>query len=122
MKNIITLTVIILFFASCERDIVFEVISETPPELHVIVKDADANKVSGAIVTVYKSADDRDNSSGQLASVTTNGDGKAVFTEDNLKEPGIFYLRVESNNLTALESTPYLLLNDGHTYFNVTIQ
>ena len=122
MKKLIAFASIILFFfASCDRDMVFDTISVTPPELHVFVWNASGNAVNGATVTVYKSMDDLNNGTNQLVSVTTGSDGKAVFTKDDLKEPGRFYLKAVSNDLTANKETPYMLLNDGHTYLNITL-
>lgn len=122
MKKLIAFASIILFFfASCDRDMVFDTISVTPPELHVFVWNASEDAVNGATVTVYKSMDDLNNGTNQLVSVTTGSDGKAVFTKDDLKEPGRFYLKAVSNDLTANKETPYMLLNDGHTYLNITL-
>lgn len=122
MKRILIFSAILLFFASCDRDLAFETITETDPELHVIVSNADGNKVSGATVSVFNSAENRDNDTNQLAASNTDSDGKAIFTEESLKEPGIFYVKVVSGELLVTSETPYILLNDGHTYFNVTVQ
>lgn len=123
MKKLIAFASIILFFfASCDRDMVFDTISVTPPELHVFVWNANGNAVNGATVTVYKSMDDLNNGTNQLISATTGSDGKAVFTKNDLKEPGKFYVKAVSNDVTANKETPYLLLNDGHTYLNITLQ
>lgn len=122
MKKLIAFASIILFFlASCDRDMVFDTISVTPPELHVFVWSANGNAVNGATVTVYKSMDDLNNGANQLSSATTGSEGKAVFTKDNLKEPGRFYVKAVSNDLTANKETPFMLLNDGHTYLNITL-
>lgn len=122
MKKLIVFAALILVFASCERDLVFDTISVTPPELHVLVSDADGNKLSGATVTIYKSADNATNNTDAIATVSTDIDGKAVFTEEELKEPGIFFVKAESNDISVIKETPYMLLNDGHTYVNITLQ
>ncbi|MBN1986303.1 MAG: hypothetical protein JW761_08365 [Prolixibacteraceae bacterium] len=122
MKKLIVFVALILFFASCERDLVFDTISVTPPELHVLVSDPDGNKLSGATVTIYKSADNATNNTDAIATVSTDTDGKAVFTEEELKEPGIFFVKAETNDISVIKETPYMLLNDGHTYVNIILQ
>lgn len=123
MKKLIVLaSIIVFFFASCDREMTFDTISVTPPELHVFVWNANGNAVNGAAVTVFKSMSDLNAGTNQLASSTTSSEGKAVFTKNDLKEPGKFYVKAVSNDLTASKETPYLLLNDGHTYLNITLQ
>ncbi len=122
MKKIVVFAAITLFFASCERDLVFETISVTPPELHVMVWNVDGNAVNGAIVSVFKSMDDLNAGTNQLASGTTNNEGKAVFTKEDLIDPGKFYVEATLNDLEASKETPFLLLNDGHTYLNLTLE
>lgn len=122
MNRLIAFAAVILMLMSCERDMVFDTISVTEPELHVIVKDVDGNTLSGVAVSIYKTMDDLNNGTGVLGTSSTDNNGKAVFTESQLEEPGKFYVKAESNSLTASAETPYLLLNDGHTYFNITLQ
>ncbi len=122
MKKIIAFTAIILFFASCDRSFEFDTISVTSPELHVFVTDAGGSKLSGATVTIYKSMDSATQGSNPLASESTDNEGKAVFTEEDLADPGKFFVKAEKNGVSTIKETPYLLLNDGHTYFNITIQ
>ncbi len=121
-KLILFASIILFFFASCDRDMVFDTISVTSPELHVFVRNVDGNAVNGATVTIFKSMDDLTNSSNQIASANTDNEGKAVFTKNELKDPGKFYVKAVSNDLSASKETPYMLLNDGHTYVNITLQ
>lgn len=122
MKKILAFAAIILFFASCERDLVFDTITETPPELHVFVYNSEGNKLSGTMVSVYKSEEDANSSNNTVASKSTDNDGKAVFAENELVDPGVFYVKATTNDASVVVETPYLLLNDGQTYLNITLQ
>lgn len=127
MRKIIYIPILFFVFAlfSCDRTFDTDIESTTPPELHVIVQDSDEAPVEGADVTLYTSEEDYESESNELSTKTTNGDGKAVFTESDLKEPGFFYVRATyealDNSASNIE-TPYILLNDGHTYFYTIIE
>lgn len=122
MKNIFYLGLLFLIITSCDRTFENEIITVTTPELHVFVWDTEGNAVEGANVTLFKSNDDLNNDENQVASGATDNEGKIIFTEENLKEPGKFFVKVINNDLTVTKETPYLLLNDGHTYLNITLQ
>jgi 5-hydroxyisourate hydrolase-like protein (transthyretin family) len=110
---------------SCEREFENDIVSTTPPELHVITQNADGDPVEGADVTLYTSEEDYNNETNALATQTTNAEGKAVFTESELTDPGVYYVRAVDgalNNSGSETATPYLLLNDGHTYFYTTLE
>ena len=126
MKNLIYLFLLVtLAFSGCDRVFENDVLSETPPELHVIVDDSDNEKVQGADVTLFGNQEDYDNKANALISKTTDQDGKAVFTKTELAEPGIFFVHVEKDGITNEHTsvqTKYLLLNDGHTLFFTKIE
>jgi len=108
----------LLIFSGCKREMVNEIISETPPELSVIVyKGADKNvRISGASVKLYASEADRTNDQNLIFGTTTNDSGEAVFSKDNFRK-GVLYVKVTKDAATVLAVTPYLLQNDGKTLF-----
>jgi len=115
----------IVLFANCDRVFENEVEDITPPELHVFVEDDNGSRVDGAQVTLFVSAEDFENKSNSLVNKTTDGAGKAIFTEAELSEPGIYYVWAEKDGKTNAASTTvtkYLLLNDGHTFLFTTIE
>ncbi|HDJ33239.1 MAG TPA: hypothetical protein ENF21_03965 [Bacteroidetes bacterium] len=116
---------LILGIMGCERGYEIETVSETKPELHVFVQDDLSVAVAGATVIIYKNEDDYNNQANALASKSTDAEGKAVFTKSELKEPGIFYVYASEGSRTNAASTiatPYMLLNDGHTFFYTVIE
>lgn len=122
MKQIILFTAFVLLFAACERDMVFDTISETEPSLTVVVETKTVSgstttytKVGGAEVKLYNKQSDFNAGTTPFKSKTTSADGKVVFTKADLAQKGIFYVRATSGSLTGTGTTPYLLLNDGET-------
>lgn len=117
--------IILLFmavlFAGCEREMTSDIISTTPPELHIIVhQGADkAARVAGATVKLYASAEDRTADINVISSSVTNDKGEAIFEEADFRK-GILYVAVSKDGTTALATTPYLLQNDGKTIFWVS--
>ena len=126
MKKILYIAMLFVFaLFSCERTYETEIKTNTPPELHVIAQNPDGDPIDGASVNLYSSEEDYTNDTNVLSSKTTDGDGKAIFTESDLADPGVYYVRATSgalNNDASETATPYLLLNDGHTYFYTTIE
>ena len=109
-----------LLSQACERDLAFETISITDPGLEVqvegIAEGTNYPKIEGAMVEVL-------NSAGQsLATATTNANGRVLFTQEQLKEKGVFTVKAQKDALSGEGTTPYLLLNDGVTLFTLTIQ
>jgi hypothetical protein len=126
MKKIAFFISILLFtFAACDREFENEVLDITPPELHVIVRDANGARVSAAQVRVYNSQASFESLSGEIATGTTDGNGLVVFTKQDLVNPGIFFVDARKDGLSNTATTfrtRYLLLNDGQTHFFTTIQ
>lgn len=126
MKNILYIFLLTIFVSTgCERVFENEVESVTPPELHVFVKNNEGIFVEGVQVMLFQTQDDYTNKTNSLASKTTDSEGKAVFTETELSEPGMFYVHAEKDGVTNSASTvqtKYLLLNDGHTFFYTSIE
>jgi len=128
MKNIILIIFqLVCFYAitACEREFPYEIESVTPPELHVIVKYSDNQPAVNARVRLFDSLDDFIAGNPDLASRQTDDAGLAVFTEEQLRSPGIFYVSASLGMLDNSNSsyiTPYILLNDGHTKFFTWIE
>lgn len=129
MKQILIFAAFIILFASCDRDMDFDVISVTEPTLTVITETKTVvgttttyTKVSGATVKIYNNEADYNANGTPLVTKTTATDGKAVFTKAELIAKGNFYVRVTSGTLTGSGKTPYLLLNDGETSFFIELK
>lgn len=129
MKQILIFAAFVLLFASCDRDMDFDIISVTDPTLTVIAETKTVNgtattytKVNGATVKIYNTEADFNANGTPLVTKTTSADGKAVFTKTELVAKGTFYVHVTSGNLTGSGTTPYLLLNDGETSFFVELK
>lgn len=129
MKNIVSISIKFrvlllmgLIFSSCERKMVNEILSETPPELSVVVySGTDRNvRVTGAIVTIYATEADRTNGLNPISSSNTNAAGEANFAKANFRQ-GINYVKVTKDAKSALGATPYMLQNDGKTIFWVAL-
>lgn len=123
MKKIIFLlcmAVMAVVNVSCDRDLEFETISVTDPGLEVLVEGVSVNntypKVEGATVELFTNSDQ------SLATATTNASGKVLFTKAQLKEKGVFKVKVKKGALAGEGTTPYLLLNDGVTLLIVTVK
>jgi len=122
MKKYIVFALLLIFFAACDRDFDFDVISETEPALVVVAETVTGSgtstvytKVSGATVNLYNNQADFNSAATPFKTKTTGADGKAVFTKTDLVQKGIFYVRVISGTKTGTATTPYILLNDGET-------
>jgi hypothetical protein len=122
MKKLIVFASLLIFFAACDRDFDFDVISETEPALVVVAetvtgsgKSAVYTKVSGATVNLYNNQADFNASTAPYKTKTSGTDGKAIFTQTDLAQKGVFYVRVISGSKTGSVTTPYILLNDGET-------
>lgn len=119
-----TLAALLILFSvsSCERDMEMDIVSMTPPELHVVVHHgADRNdRIEGVTVKVYASAAERTEGVNLIAQVVTNAKGEAVFTKDKFVK-GINYLAISRGDETVSAETPYLLQNDGQTLFWVAM-
>lgn len=120
MKKIILILFMAVMAVSCDRDLEFDTISITDPALEVLVEGVPVNdtysKVEGAMVELF------DSNNQPLASAATDASGKVVFTKAQLKEKGIFKVKVMKGALIGEGQTPYMLLNDGVTLLIVTIQ
>jgi hypothetical protein len=129
MKKTILFSVLVFLFASCNRDIEFPTISVTEPSLTIIVDTVSVKNsittyttISGAEVNLYNSEADFDNNAVPPFKLkTTDQDGKAVFTEADLGQKGIFYVKVTFGTLSGSVTTPYMLLNDGATILYVEL-
>ncbi len=115
--------VIILTLFGCDRVFENEIENTIAPELHVFVigSASHSDRVTGASVSLYQVTE---NGPGNevLATKQTDAEGKAVFTESELLEPGRFFIRATEGSRQGENETKYLLLNDGHTYHYIQIQ
>ena len=126
-RNIAGLWLLLAVFllSSCKKDgTTYEVVKPVAPEFHVVVVTDDNNvdKVPDATVTLYKTQDDLENNSNVFLTKQTESNGEAVFTKDELKDPGVYYVRASKNTMTGTKESQYLLLNDGENYLFVKIQ
>lgn len=121
-KHMLLLFYLGVLFSSCEREMVNEIISVTPPELHVIVHQGTdkANRVVEASVTLYATDADRTANTNSISTAVTNGKGEAIFAEKDFKK-GELFISVSKGAVTVKAKTPYLLQNDGKTIFWVSI-
>ncbi len=109
-------------FTACERDITAEIVSTTAPALQVNVKDASGAPYQGASVKLYDDEAAWNAESEPLKSGQTTADGSVLFSNETLKSPGFYYVIATQGSLKAKAKTPYLLLNDGKTYFTITLK
>lgn len=120
MKKIIFLLFIAVMSVSCNRDLEFDTISMTDPALEILVEGIAVDdiypKIESATVELFNSNEQL------LATATTDTAGKVMFTKGQLKEKGIFKVRVKKGTLVGEGQTPYMLLNDGVTLLIITIQ
>lgn len=121
----LSLLVIIFLFSACKKDgTSYNVVNPTPPEFHVVVVTDDNNvdKVADATVNLYKTQEDLDKNTNVFLTKQTESNGEAVFTKDELKDPGVYYVRASKGALSGTKESLYLLLNDGKNYLFVKIQ
>lgn len=113
---ILLLLLAVLFFGSCKREMINEIISETPPELSVIVyQGVDKNaRVPGATVELFASEADRTAEQNMISSVVTDTKGEALFKKESFTK-GELFVKVTKDGSATLATTPYLLQNDGKT-------
>ena len=119
---IVCLCAFSLALTSCERELESEIVSTTPPALQVNVKDAANQPFAGATVQLYADETAWTNEATPMLSKQTAADGSIVFTRQELGNPGFFYLIATDGTLKVKQKTPYLLLTDGKTYFNVVLK
>lgn len=121
----LSLLVIIFLFSACKKDgTSYNVVNRTSPEFHVVVVTDDNNvdKVADATVNLYKTQEDLDNNTSVFLTKQTESNGEAVFTKDELKDPGVYYVRASKDALSGTKESRYLLLNDGANYLFVKMQ
>lgn len=119
------LMAVIFLLSSCKKDgTTYNVLNPVAPEFHVVVVTDDNNvdKVADATVTLYKTQDDMDNNTNVFLTKQTDSNGEAVFTKDELKDPGVYYVQASKGTLSGTKESLYLLLNDGKNYLFVKIQ
>lgn len=125
MKRIL-IALMILFTAgimtSCERNIESEIVSTTPPALQVNVKNSTGSAYQGVVVKLYADEATWNTEGTPVATGQTSADGSFVYTKEVLKNPGYFYLIATDGSLKVKAKTPYLILNDGKTYFNISLK
>lgn len=109
-------------FTSCEREIHADIISSTAPALQVNVKNAAGTAFQGVAVNLYTDEATWTSEGTPAATGQTDASGSFVFTQAQLKSPGNFYIIATQGGLKAKAKTPYLLLNDGKTYFNLSLK
>jgi hypothetical protein len=114
--------VVALALSSCERELEADIVSVTPPSLEVVVRN-DANAgIANADVMLYTDEAEWNAEGAPLLTKQTNGEGRVMFTQEELKEPGFFYLIATNGALKAKAKTKYILLTDGKTIFEVILK
>lgn len=111
-----------ILLVSCERELETDIISTTPPALLVIVKDEANVAVAGAQVKLYNEEAAWDAEGSPVDTRETDASGKVEFPKEVLQNPGVFYLVTSKDALKVKSKTPFLILNDGKTHFNVTLK
>lgn len=119
---IVCLCSVSVFLTACDRDLETEIVSKTPPALQVNVKDAAGQPFPSATVRLYSDEATWTSEGAAKATKQTGADGSLVFTQEELANPGYYYLITTSGSLKVKSKTPYLLLNDGVTHFNVVLK
>ena len=115
-----------LAFASCDREGPMEELQQNIPWAFCVITVSDDlyhDPVAGASVEIYRTAEDRDNSTNVYLSGTTDNNGELTFTYADFNKnnqgvdaiKGIYYLRVTGNGVTVDTLTRYLLMNSGVT-------
>lgn len=111
-----------IIFSACDREYEEDIISTTPPELHIVVTNSDGTAASGATINIYKSVEDFNNQNSAFLTKNTDGEGLAVVTGEELGNPGVYYVVAEKDGNSLGKETPYLLLNDGQTRFEIQFE
>ena len=119
-KNLL-LIFILLVFASCNRDFETDIINEVPPALEVVVTDHLSSRLAGATVSLYNTEEAWNTEAAPVVSRQTDASGIVVFTRDELKQPGFFYLITSDGTKKLKLKTKYILLSDGVTRVNVAL-
>ncbi len=112
---------LILSQTACNRDYEADIMGTTPPAIEVVVKNAAGQPLQNTTVKLYKTEAAWNAETGEIASVTTNGQGTVVFTEQQLIEPGFYFLLATDGTKKAKVKTKYFLRTDGRTRVNVTL-
>ena len=89
-KYIYVIAAMAIVFQACEREIEYDIISVTPPELHVFVENVNGERVANASVSIYDSEEDMVAGTGAIVTKTTDQNGLAITTEEELGQTGIF--------------------------------
>ncbi|MGD8748880.1 MAG: hypothetical protein PVI44_10460 [Balneolaceae bacterium] len=125
MKQIKLLSLAFIFcvtFIGCDRSFQKDIISTASPELDVFVRDSNRVAVEGAEVLIYRTEEDFNNQTDPIMNGNTDDNGKVTANEEVLQDPGNFYIRASKGGKEGSGKTPYILLTDGVTYFDVIIQ
>ena len=78
--------------------------------------DVNGTAVEGTTISIA-----RTNATGEIASESTNGQGTVVFTEQQLTQPGFYFLLAKDGTKKTKVKTKYFLRTDGKTRVNVTL-
>lgn len=111
-----------ILLVSCERELETDIVSTTPPALLVNVKDEANVAVAGAEVKLYNEEEAWNAEGAPVDTRETDASGRVEFPKEVLQNPGVFYLVTSKDALKVKSKTPFLILNDGKTHFNVTLK
>jgi hypothetical protein len=115
------LMLLVLSQTACNRDYEADVMGATPPAIEVVVKSATGQPLANTTVKLFNTEASWNAETGEIANVKTNGQGTVLFTEQQLTEPGFYFLLATDGTKKAKVKTKYFLRTDGKTRVNVTL-
>jgi hypothetical protein len=124
MKLVIYSVFMMLFLSAmvaCDRDYKSDMVSTTAPSLEVVVKSAAGQPLANTTVKLYKTEASWNNETGEIATMTTTPQGSVTFTDQQLTEPGFYFVLATDGTKKAKVKTKYFLRTDGKTRVNITL-
>ena len=115
-------TMLFLFTqVACNRDYEADLMSTTPPSLEVVVKSATAQPVANSTVKLFNTEASWNAETGEIASKQTNGQGSVIFSENEMAQPGFYFILATDGTKKTKVKTKYLLRTDGKTRINLVL-
>jgi hypothetical protein len=93
----------------------------TPPGLEVVVKSATGQPLASTSVKLFNTETSWNAETGEIASMSTNGQGSAMFTAEQMTEPAFYFIMATNGAKKAKVKTKYFLRTDGVTRVNVVL-
>lgn len=105
----------------CNRDFEADIINSTPPSLEVIVKNAAGQLLANTTVKLFNTEASWNAETGEIASANTSAQGIVLFTEQQMPEPGFYFILATDGTKKVKLKTKYLLRTDGKTRVNLVL-